>query len=480
MMFRTLPMFCFSILFLAALILGWSVICPSAAAQQDAPEGVVESDDAPPVAQDAAAEPAQPDEPDEPAQPDEPGEPAEPDEPAERESPPAAAEAEDSPVAGAGPLRPNIGKKPYVVVPVDDAQKRERNNVMAMLRNRKFEPGEEEVFETYYRRYFLPRWTHPANLNSLPLLRRELRNNLLSGRTGPPHSRLNAIILDYMGKMAWANVHPAARVNAMLIIGELNEVEPVRAGDAPTALPAAIPVLLRALEDADQIDPVKVAALVGLIRHAQFGRLTPESTLAIQRAMIRLASSPGAPARSADGHAWMRAQATKVLGLLRSSGENGAVARLLATLVADDQLDMLVRSHAATALGQLNYAGAAGLSAAQVIGALGRLAADAIRADTDSFDDDPDSLSHRRLKARLVAVHHGLVGDDDEQSRGIAPLATGAEEQQAFNAVRGNVEKLLELFDDKQLGDVELVKALRASLAGLEPARGPDTAQTAR
>lgn len=462
MILRIPPILGLPNLFLAALVLTWLGTCPPTVAQQ-VPADAQESEDEPPMPQ---------------QEPDASEGPAEAEEPDDSEKPVPAAE--DSSALDVAPQRPNIGKRPYLVAPVDEEQRRQRNNVMAMLRNRKFEPGEEEAFDTYYRRYFLPRWTQPSNLGLLPEFRRDLRNNLLTGRTGPPHSRLNAIILDYMGKMASANVHPAARVNAMLIIGELNEVEPVRAGDAPTALPNAIPVLLNAIEDPDQIDPVKVAAMVGIIRQAQFGRLTQESTLAIQRAMIRLAGSAGAPARSSDGHAWMRAQAVKALGLLRSAGENGDVARLLATLVADEQLDMLVRSRAATALGQLNYTGAAGVNAGGVIAALGRLAADAIRADTDSFDDDPDSFSPRRLKARLVAVHQGLLGDDDEQSRGIAPLATNPEEQQALSAIRGNVEKLLEAFDDKRLSDADLVEALRDALAGLAPARSPDTAQTTR
>ena len=429
----------------------------------------------------SAGEPADapglpPDEPDLP--PDEPDLPDE--EPDLREEPvPPTPEVQPPPQESPAPLRPNIGTKPYLTVEVHEDLRRERNNVMAMLRNRKFEGEEEEkVFEAYYRQYFLPRWTQPEHLASLPLFRRELRNNLQVARSGPPHSRLQQVVIDYLGRMASANVHPAARVNAMLMIGELNEEEPVRAGDAPTPLPATLPVLLKTLDDDRQIDPVKVAALVGIVRHAQFGQRTPESTAAIQRAMIRLANSPGAPARSAEGHAWMRAQAARTLGLLGSVGENAAVARLLAALVADDQLEMLVRCHAAAALGQLNYAGAAGLNVAQVVAALGRLAADAVRADTDSFDDTPDSFSRRRLKARLVAVQHGLVGDDEERVRGIGEVVGGGE-QQAFNAVRSEVEKLLALFDSK-LDDDQLVESLRASLANLGPARRPETAQTGR
>ncbi len=462
MNFPKLPSLALSVLLGAALLVYCGAYCPPVAAQQ-VPGNV---DDVPDLPPDLPA--------------DEPEEPEEPADEAEKPEAPEAPAAKPAPDTGAAPLRPSIGKKPYLVVPVDDDLKRERNNVMTMLRSRKFEPGEEERFEAYYRRHFLPRWTQPANLASLPALRRELRNNLLSGRTGPPHTRLNAIVLDYMGKMASANVHPAARVNAMLMVGELNEVEPVRAGDAPTALTAALPVLLGAVEDNEQIDPVKVAALVGVVRHAQFGRLTPESTQAIQRSMVRLAGSPGAPARSADGHAWMRAQAVKALGLLGSVGEAGAVPRLLMTLITDEQLDMLVRCQAANALGQLNYSGAAGLNAMEAIAALGRLAADAIRAETDAYESDPESFSRRRIKARLVAVHRGLAGDEEEQTRGISVFATGSEAQQAFSATRGEVEKLLAAFDEKQVTDADLVDAFRTSLARLGQARGPETARAER
>lgn len=452
MMFRSSPRPS-QVLFLStSLLLAWWLVGPAALAQQGA----------------GIAADAQADEPDLPAE-------ETPDPAAAR---PRAAEAQPPGRTATAPARPDIGTKPYLVLQVDEDQRRERFNVMAMLRNRKFEPGEEERFEAYYRRYFLPRWTQPANRASLPLLRRELRNNLLSGRTGPPHKRLQAVILDYLGKMASANVHPAARVNAMLMIGELNAEEPLRAGDTPTPLPAALPVLLQALGDDEQIDPVKVAALVGIIRYTQFGQLTPEATSAVQQAMIRLTQSPGAPARSPEGHAWMRAQAAKALGLLGSVGRNAEVPRLLTNLVADRQLDMLVRCRAATALGQLNYTGADGLSAAQPIAALGRLAADAIRADTDHFDEDPNGFSRRRVKARLVAVLQGLAGDEDEPSQGIAPLVGAADEKATYDSLREQIEKLSALFDDRQSGDAEIVQALRASLAGLEPARSPATAQT--
>ena len=435
---------------------GQAAVAPADDDVPDMPEAPAAEPEAAPARAPAAA--AEPDI-EEPAAPDAADSDAEP-----------AAQEEPEAAAPAAPLRPNIGTKPYLVVPVDDAQKRERNNVMGILRNQKFEAGQEEAFDNYYRRYFLPRWTQPSNISSLPLLRRELRNNLLMGKTGPPHTRLNAIILDYMGKMAKANVHPAARVNAMLMIGELNELEPVRAGDAPVPLSAALPVLLNTIDDQQQIDPVKVAALVGVTRHAQFGRLTPEATTAIQRTMIQLASSSGAPARSADGHAWMRALAAKTLGLLGSLGENGAVPRLLASLVQDQQLDMLVRCQAAAALGNLNYGGGAGLNVSQLIGALGQLAADAIGEEAKTFEDDPESFSGRRIKGRLVAVRQGLVGnDDDEQSQGISPLATG-ENQRAFAALRSTIDDALTLFDDKQMDDADLVEKLQAAAAKVPPA----------
>jgi len=64
-----------------------------------------------------------------------------------------------------------------------------------MLRNGKFEAGEEEVFDTYYKTYALPRWTQRANYNSLPDRRKDLSNELKTGKTGAPHDRLVALAM---------------------------------------------------------------------------------------------------------------------------------------------------------------------------------------------------------------------------------------------------------------------------------------------
>jgi hypothetical protein len=412
-----------------------------------------------------------------------PDDPAQAEEPARGAQEPDAApsESDTSPEPEPVRRRPDIGKPPYIVVRSNEQLKANRFKVMGMLRNRKFEAGEEAAFTEYYKKYVFPSWTQPENFSKLPAMRKDLRNNFLYGRTGVPHDLLNEITLDYMSKMAAANAYPAARVNAMLAIGDLNEVEPVKSGDIPVPLPAALPVLLRTIEDEDQIDPVKVAALVGIVRHARFGRLSPEARAAVQQAMLRLAGSPGIPSRSPEGHAWMRAQAVKALGYLRSVGENAVVPRGLSALVNDGELDILLRCSAAKALGRLNYTGAGGLDVTAVLAALRQLAADAIEAETDDYDEDPGSFSRRRVKARLLAVKQALVGDeDDEQSRGLAPLATGAQAQQAFGALQQTVDALLEMLDDKQMDDVDLVEKLRAALGRLGPAGAADTAQADR
>ena len=70
--------------------------------------------------------------------------------------------------------------------------------------------------------------------------------------------------------MAKQNYHPAARYNAMLIVGELNDKEAVKGGSSPTAPEPSAQALIAMLKELDsptQIDPVRVACLIN------YGRL---------------------------------------------------------------------------------------------------------------------------------------------------------------------------------------------------------------
>lgn len=285
------------------------------------------------------------------------------------------------PAKAAPPPAGPAEKKPYIVDKVDEGQKKNRTEVtLRILRAPNFGPGQQEVFDTYYTDYVLARWSNWEDYAaSLEGFRKEVRTDLLNAKSGPIHDHLNSLVLDYMKVRATGHYHPATRFNAMLMIGELNGVE---ARKSPVPLPAALPVLVSALGDPQQIDAVKVGALVGVLRHLELGAIkAPDDVKAVGDAALAVAGSKRPPGRSADGHAWMRKLAAEVLGGLGAVGDKGVVATTLAGMVAEAATPFYARCSAAEALGKLTYPADAGLDASKFSVPLGRLAVDACTAE---------------------------------------------------------------------------------------------------
>ena len=374
--------------------------------------------------------------------------------------------------------------KSYRELPVQDKLQGNHSKVTSMLRRGEFlaELGGQETVDNYYKLYALPRWTLADNRTMLPTFRKELAGELKSAKFEPgkpnrvyAHIRDN-LILAYLRNFArpWAppaqEFSPAVRVNAMLMIGELNEAEPATTTELPKPLAAAVPVLREAVEDASQLDAVKIAALDGLLRHVRLGGARDrDEGPRLLKAMLNLVDTPAPPqGRTADGHAWMRSLAADFLGELKWAGSNGEVIKSLAKMVAESDSPLSSRCAAARALGRLNLQGVSGLNPSDIARGLGGLAVDACKAESEP-------ISRRRLKDRLTAVWLGLTGrewnPDQTSVAGIAGLATAPPHQAFVAGVRQALENVLKPFDDRsKLDDVALTTKVQETSAALEQA----------
>lgn len=416
----------------------------------------------------------------------------------------------------------------YRIIPINPAANKDyklRSDVLRILRDGdisgdgQFGEEEQKRLQAYYWGYSLPRWTLPeyrsqlaGNPEQLPknqqTLRVELQNELRNGRNKPAFDFVTNLVLKSMENLARPypagerSFHPATRINAMLMIGELGANPPASFSDVPLPLPDALPILLKHLQNPEQIDGVRVAALVGINRHADLGGInTPQARQAIVNAMVALVNSPKPDDRSADGHAWMRSQAADVLGKLGIAA--AGVPQGLTAMVADAALPVSVRCVPAEALGKLNYAGAAGLDPSQIVAALGRLAEAAIAReliekteDEEPPDAAPDAapgalpgvvpgaapgavpgeqspetvaaeekpdLSRRRLKAVLTSVAQGLTG--------VRQVATGPH-QELYIRVSRPVAAILTDLDDRRMKDDELKPKIEENHRQLQAALG--------
>jgi hypothetical protein len=251
--------------------------------------------------------------------------------------------------------------------------------IRAMLRNG-IPAGREADFDNYYRKSALARFSDPKYLSGQPPkksgrktsetkldVREELRRDLLIAKDTPSsHDRLVQLALEVLTQVAGGNYHPASRYNALLAIGDLNQAEQ-QTQAAPTPLPQARTILLRALDAPDQIDAVTVAALLGLNRHARLGISDTQQANLVRNKMLQVIAQKSHPTRSPEGHAWIRSIAIDTLAALSKSGNQAATVQTLLSIIADDKELLTTRAAVAEALGSVSFEGIPAAQAAPLV-----------------------------------------------------------------------------------------------------------------
>lgn len=300
-------------------------------------------------------------------------------------------------------------------------------NKMTVLKRGKFESADEEKqFAEYYNKFSFPRWTMSDFRNRQPPQKDivgEIHRELLAAAVAQDpqvYRKLADLLLAFMVPLSkGAEYHPLTRYNAMLAIAEAN-------------VPETVPILVSTVKDSKQLDAVKVAAMIGLSRHANaniVGIADADAAKLVTDAMVAIAAAPVAEGDKADGQIWMRGQAAEVLGLLGSPGRDGAVATALEKMIGDATLPVSQRCKAAHALGQLNWSGAT-VAAEPLIKALRSLATDVVALEKQG------SPSRRRVVGNVQYVVGGLTA--------AAALAKTDAEKQIIDKVQKAIEPLLD------------------------------------
>jgi hypothetical protein len=302
-----------------------------------------------------------------------------------------------APAPLAAPSAPAAPAVQYKSLPVDDSQKKRRNDIAKMLRAGTFQAGEEKAFDVYHTTYAFARWTQPENYASITEYRRELRSEFATGRSGAAYDRLVSLTMDFMSKVVNdPGYHPAVRVNAMLAIGELDVSIPAPGSrDLPQPLPAALDFILAVLKDPNQIDAVRIAALQGLVRHASLPMANAQTRdQQVIPLLVQLASTKDPPpGRTKPGHAWMRALAIEALGTLRLPGANGQNVKLLVSIVGETDAPLSTRLAAVRALGRIDYKGLTAVKPDEVVVPVAQFLHDATTAEANRPINAPASSS---------------------------------------------------------------------------------------
>lgn len=368
---------------------------------------------------------------------------------------------------------------------VDGTQKVHRFDVNNWLRAGAIPAGEEAVFDNYFRQYALLEIV-AGKQSELPKARENIGRYFQTGKKGVPYDRLIGLTRDRMLEIMRARLPEVVKVNAMLVLGDLNlnELNPRNL----TPLPSMLPTLLAAATTtSDRVsDSIRVAALVGVHRHAASGKLPAVAQAEVIRKILPLVAQVAPPPkRSPEGHAWIRASAARVLGALRNPGPNDTVVAALQSAAAEENAPHFMRGHMAEALGDIAYPAGTKIDFTQIAGTLGWVAYDAVRSEVDRFErlgggsvDVPSRL------LLLNRVHASLVGLEGPQGKsGIVKAAAATSHKPRVDAIHASVKALYATVLDAKSDGEGLYKAVMPKLTALEktlPARGPSRVPAAK
>jgi len=303
---------------------------------------------------------------------------------------------------------------------------------------------------------------------------------------------LNAMMVERLPQLMSTEYHPFARVNAAIVLGDLNDIEAPSSGkEPPVPNEAALQALLKEYQDQNQVDGVRASIMLGIDRHCRFGIRDAD----LKKKTIKLLSETAQLPDSDEGKTWLRRRAIKALGHLGFAGENGEIAGLVLKVMANEQEPLLIRCEAAYALGFLKLKGTPNLKQspiqiAHLIALLAVKAADETGPANWLFEE------LHQLQEYLGYLETGLTGPDPTMyrrgvdgdfgdDRGLLKGGFPNEQKAQFDALYVQVDDLLKVIfsrdfaDDRTIvGKVEqLAKFLEenpvAPAAGGGPAAAP-------
>lgn len=319
----------------------------------------------------------------------------------------------------------------------------EQQKIQAMLtqayKDARFNSPDDENKARAYFRFRAAEFTWPERLKDLPRKRKEIgiicRTCFsANGQDRNIHLWLNNELLTNFRAIATnagdRKYHPAARYNAMLVIGDLNQVEPDVSGRGAEPWPKALETLTATVNDDTQLEAVRIAAMDGLRRHAELGK-APD----VRRQLAPLLSGI-AKTRKPSGKlqpaalCWMRRRAVQGLTAMALQGAPEAnrleCVNAVRDVLEDDSLSLLARADAAQALGAFDKSAIGTARIAADLEALTRFVVSAGQVKPGAGHVNPDwlayyfSAAYWGLQGYSVNERNQLVPDDNRGLRNAA------------------------------------------------------------
>lgn len=239
----------------------------------------------------------------------------------------------------------------------------------------------------------------------------------------PAAATVSGWIVAGAGRIAAENFHPAARVNATLLLGLVDEQgADVRNGQPPRPARGALIPLIRLYTTATNPDGVRAAALQGLVRHVNLGAVTnAQHRAGLASVMLTLAQSDPPAGRSPEAHAYMQRYAVDILSVLANPNVADQTAQTLVSLSTAGDKPSLIAAYAASKIGQLQPGRAKLNQPSRVLNSWAARAAATIEQEIDRLAKldpptavrDQPAMPTERTPRRMGGGFDGGAGMDD-------------------------------------------------------------------
>lgn len=154
--------------------------------------------------------------------------------------------------------------------------------------------------------------------------------------------------------VALDNYHPAARVNATLLLAQIDDQgADLRAGKPPVPAQAALVPMVQLYRAGNSPDGVRAAALQGIWRHVMLGAVPQQYRQGIAGMMLQLAESEAPAGRSPEAHAYLQRYAVDILSVLANPNVTEKTTQTLVSLSTANEKPHLIAAYAAAKMGQL-------------------------------------------------------------------------------------------------------------------------------
>jgi hypothetical protein len=281
------------------------------------------------------------------------------------------------------------GQQQYTELDVDMSLESQENAVTALIRGSSLNTTQQQQVNKFFTTYSFPRWTRLADGSELADYRRELVDDIRRS-SGASRDYMLQITYNYFKSVSESSAAcPPARYNAVLLIGELNQAEGPTSTVLPTAYAPAAPFLHQTLQNENAPDFLRLAALIGLERHAYIGienaQLRDSQVLPLLLTIAQADTPTGN--RADDIHHWFRWRAIRALGNAGTPGANDVYLKALGMMGKDAELAPTLRYEAIRALGRMDYTQTQAIKPVHLISMMSEAALLVIQDEVDAINE---------------------------------------------------------------------------------------------